>query len=190
MTPKKQARSIFFGLLIFLFTSECLAHQLSFMFGPSYETIQIKNTTKSRLTVSSFLAQYERKLLENVYFSLGVTSQVDISTINVVSFGLYGSARYYLIGRPDRSESSSEGTFLSLNYPYSLFLGGGIFNKEVNFEGEERQTVGGLVFQCGGTFQYSKKFYINWTANYLYQGEKNRVSYSNIEAYVGLGFWL
>lgn len=169
---------------------EAEAHQLSVLVGPSFETIKIKNSTKSRLTVTSFMAQYERNVVNNVYFSLGIASQLDIVTINVVSFGLYGSGRYYLIGKPDRRESTSEGTMLSLTYPYSLYVGLGAFNKQVDFEGEEKQNVGGLILQTGGTLQYKKNMYLNWMLNYLYQGEKNRVSYSNIEAYFGIGFWL
>jgi hypothetical protein len=194
----KKPVSFFFGASLFwlLMLSICIptmevqAHQISVFLGPSYESIKVKNESKTRLTLTSFLGQYEKSIVDKYYFSLGVSTQLDAASINVVSFGLYGSVRYYFKGLPDRREASSEGTLISLTYPTSYFIGIGAFNKEVQFEGLDRQTVGGLSLQFGGTRAYSKKFYINWLAGYSYQGERNRVSYSNIEAYFGLGFWL
>ncbi len=194
MTMKTKKPANIFVITIFtffcLFTTNVSAHQLSVLLGPSYEVITVRRDSYSRLTPTSFLAQYERQVVNQLYFSLGLSSQIDIATVSVVSFGFYGSGRYYLMGRPDRRESFSDGTHISLSYPYSFFVGLGAFNKEVNFEDLEKESVGGLSLQCGGTFQYTKRFYINWLANVLYQGERNRVSYTNIEAYVGLGFWL
>lgn len=182
-------------LIIFLISTLVVkveASQIRVLLGPKVESVTKPTQSRSRSNPSALILEFDTKIYENIFLSIGTSGEFDIGTLSSNGFALYGSARYYLKGNPDLKKSTGNDIKLQLVEPLSYFVGLGLFQKSITFNSEAdlkdiKEDVGGLVLSAGGNYSLTNRYFLSGYLAYLVSGPGTTLDYSSFELYFGAG---
>lgn len=181
--------------LVFLLLSYLLslpqisrADSAALYIGPSMESLTFEDDTASRTAITGFFGEYDLHLFSGFHLGLGANAQVSINTMSTVSFGLYSSLRYDLLGQVHYPSAQSGDASIRLYKTYAVYLNFGLFQKFLEFESiPDVSNVGGVLFGVGGIYNSSDKFYYSVIIQTLMSGSAPLPQYTSMEFYLGLG---
>ncbi len=188
---KKYSPLVFLMALFFMQSAN--ATYLSILIGPKNETYtQTNQSQRSRLNPMSLFLEMGIKLKSKWYLSLGASGEFDLSTQATTGFTLALFTKYFILGSPDRIKTEGKDARLSLVLPYTLFVGGGIFQKNIKFADDPNlinvdTSLGGLGILFGGSYNLSERYYLISQFQYLTSGSSTDKSYTSMEFYAGMG---
>jgi len=120
---------------------------------------------------------------------------MSVNTFSTSGFTIYGSGLYYIYGSPKVINSGSKNMSMDLIYPYSIFLIGGVFQKQIRVRSVAdnltvTKDVGGLQLGLGGNYNWSDRTYITSQIQMLSSGQGSDEEFTSTELYIGIGIRL
>ena len=180
------------ALITILFAGGAYASQIRVLAGPKVESISKLTQTRSRSNPTALIVEFDTKMYQNLFLSIGASGEFDIGTQSSNGFALYGSARYYFKGNPDLIKSAGNDIKMQLVEPWSYFAGLGLFQKSIRFSDSNdlrdiNEDVGGLVVSGGGNYSLTEHYFLSGYLAYLLSGPGTDLDYSSVELYLGVG---
>lgn len=189
-------RNLLLILILLSFSQVSFADtQFRILTGTKQQTFGTSSQVQLGTSPLGLIAFVDLEVAKKIYFSFGTSFEMSTEDYTTSGFSVYASGMYYIYGSPKVVNSNTGSMNMDLYYPYSVFLSGGVFQKEIKLTPsdtaiEQTKGLGGPMVGLGFNYNLNPRTYVASHVQMLMSGIGSASEYSSTEFYVGLGLRL